>query len=96
MTYEVLFEHDPPIEGRRVCLTNIGGVFSQEEAKAEARKRWPGIVRFKWVHLQVKVRKKRKTKTLNPRKGRPIENPPVELPPDLTDRILARSRKRGG
>ena len=84
MTYELVFVHEPPINGRRVCHSYIGGVSSREEAEAEARKVWPGIVQFKQVAVRVRHNKPGE---------RPREVKPVRLPDDLTDRILASSRK---
>jgi hypothetical protein len=83
----MVFYHEPPIEGRRMCLANIGGVSSREEAEAVARERWPGIVRFKWVRVQVKIRKGKR--------GRGPQALPVELPSDLTDRIRQAAAKAG-
>jgi len=85
VTYELVFEHEPPIKGRRVCLTNIGGVSSPEEAEAKARELWPGIVRFKRVVLQRRSRPEVREAAM----GRP-----VTLPSDLTARIVSGSRKK--
>jgi hypothetical protein len=49
MTFDVVFEHDPPLNGRRVCLTSVGHCQTPEDAEAKVRAEFPGVVRIKRV-----------------------------------------------
>lgn len=92
MTYEIVFEHEPPIKGRRVCLTNVGGVSSPEEAEAVLRKEFPGVVRVKRVHIPGRWKNRPEHRAAAKKFGaKPgTATRPVKLPSDLLSRILGR------
>jgi hypothetical protein len=76
MTYDVVFEVDPPIQGRRVCLTNIGRVQTPEEAGQKVRELFPGVVAIKRVKLQDTQQKRARRRELRAARA-PIRRAPV-------------------